>query len=222
MIIANLHNPHGSRMPHYFIASVDTVDIALFGIFILAAVLLLFVIFLYGVWLDRRPNSLSPYSRLPLRSASELSYYTSEQVLRFLYDMHEYDNRIFDLRRAALCRETGRIFPDVMTWYGKIKLDWTFLQKRYPGQYVSWGSLTQEQQNSILNSHGSVEGFQLEFSSPNPQPRAIEAKYALTSPGPLYVDLETKILLGWKEVPYTEVEVLVIQKPMNIMTISVT
>lgn len=201
---------------------VDTMDIALFGIFILVTILLLFALFLYGLWLDRRPNSLSPYSRLPMRRASELSYYTSEKVLRYMYDIHEYDNRIFDLQNAALCRETGRIFPNAMTWYGKVRLDWTFLQKRFPGKYVSWGSLSQAQQNSILNAHDSVEGFQVEFSSPNPQPSAIEAKYALASPGPLYVDIDTKVLLGWKEVPGTEVEVLIVQKPVHVMTISVT
>jgi len=207
---------------HSFLASVTGMDIALFGIIILVATLILFAIFLYGIWLDRRPNSLSPYSRLPLRFASELSYYSSEKVLRLLYNMHQYDNRIFDLRHAALCRETGRIFPNAVTWYGKIDIDWTFLQKRYPGKYVSWGSLTIDQQDSILNSHDGVDGFQVDFSSPYPQPRVIEAKYALASPGPLYVDIETKVLLGWKEVPDTDLEVLVVQKPVHIMTISVT
>ena len=200
------------------LASVTATDVALFGIFILVTVLVFFSLFLYGNWLSRRPNSQSPYSKLPLRFASELSYYSSETVLRFLYNKHEYDNRIFDLRKAALCRETGRIFPNALTWYGKIKVDWTFLQKRYPGRYVSWGSLSQEQQNAVLNSHGSVERFQVQFSSPVSQPRAVEAKYALASPGPLYVDIDTKTLLGWQEVPGTELEVLIIQKPIHQIT----
>jgi hypothetical protein len=29
------------------------------------------------------------------------------------------------------------------------------------------------------------------------------------------VDLETKVLLGWKEVPDTHLEVLIVQKPLS-------
>jgi hypothetical protein len=32
----------------------------------------------------------------------------------------------------------------------------------------------------------------------------------------LYVDVETQILIGWKEVPGTEVEVLIVQKPKEL------
>jgi len=202
-------------------ASVDNTDIALFGIAILVVVLTLTTLCIYGIWLSRLPSSLSLYSHLPMRRATDLSYYTAEKALRFLYNTHQYDNRIFSLKRAALCRETGRVFTDVVTWYDKIKLDWTFLQKRYPGSYVSWGSLSAEQQGIIRNAHDTLEGFQTDFSSPNPSPKAIEAKYALASPGPLYVDLNTKVLIGWKIVPDTDVEVLIVQKPKYIITLSI-
>lgn len=195
------------------LAIVGPTDIALFGIFILVVVLVMSAFCIYGVWLSRRKDSLSPYTRLPMSRGSDLSYYAAEQALRFLYYMHQYDNRIFNIRRAAVCRETGRIFPNVITWYGKIQVDWTFLQKRYPGKYVSWGSLTGDQKESVRNAHDSLEGFQTEFSSPYPQPKAIEAKYAFAKPGPLYVDIETNVLLGWKCIPETDLEVLVVQKP---------
>lgn len=195
------------------LAIVGPTDIALFGIFILVVVLVMSAFCIYGVWLSRRKDSLSPYTRLPMSRGSDLSYYAAEQALRFLYYMHQYDNRIFNIRRAAVCRETGRIFPNAITWYGKIQVDWTFLQKRYPGKYVSWGSLTGDQKESVCNAHDSMEGFQIEFSSPYPQPKAIEAKYAFTKPGPLYVDIETNVLLGWKCVPETDLEVLIVQKP---------
>lgn len=194
----------------------------LFMIGILVVFLGLLAVCLSGIWLSRRPDSQSPYSHMPLRRAGDLSYYTKEKVLRFLYNMYQYDNRIFEFEKAAFCRETGRIFPNAVNWYGKIDVDWTFLQKRYPGRYVSWGSLTSEQQEAVRYAHESLEGFQIEFSSPLPQPRAIEAKYAFSVPGPLYVDIETSVLLGWKEVPDTEVEILIVQKPINYITISVT
>jgi hypothetical protein len=90
------------------------------------------------------------------------------------------------------------------------------LHKRYPGNYVSWGSLTSEQQKVIMESHHLFEGYQNEFSCPIPSPRLIEPEYSFTKPGPLYVDVDTKVLLGWKCVPDTEFEVLIVTKPRGI------
>lgn len=197
------------------LAVVETMDVALFGITILVVVLVLFGLCVYGFWLRLKSDSTSPYSRTPLRRAEEISYYAKEQILRYLYYLHQYDNRIFEFRKAAVCRETGRIFPNAITWYNKIELDWSFLPKRYPGKYVSWGSLTTDQKEIIRDAHASLDGYQTQFSSPEILPRAIEAKYAFTKPGPLYVDIDTKILLGWKVVPGTDFEVLIVQKPQE-------
>lgn len=194
-------------------------DTILFGFFILAVFLLLLGGCVFGVWLTRIPDSVSPYSRRPMRKGVDLSYDSKVKVLRFLYDMHQYDNRIFEFRHSAVCRETGRIFSNCITWYGAIKLDWSFLQKRYPGKYVSWGSLTPEQQEIVKASHDTLAGFQTEFSSPAPQPKAIEAKYAYSKPGPLYVDVENYVLLGWMQVPDTDLEVLIVQRPVHIITL---
>lgn len=197
-------------------------DVALFGILLFVTVLIFAAFFFYNLWLRRISDSLSPYTKLPMRRGAELSYGAAEKVLRFLFKMHQYDNRIFDLRQSAVCRETGRIFPNALTWYDKIKLDWSFLQKRYPGKYVSWGSLTPEQQVIVLSYHDNLEGFQTDFSSKLPQPNAVEAPYVFAKPGPLYVDIDTGVLLGWKCVPDTELEVLIVQKPVEIHTITVT
>lgn len=208
-------------MNQFLLAALTPTDVALFGIFILVVILILVGLCIYGIWLSRKPPSLSPYSKKPLRPASDLPYFTCEKVLRYLYDMHQYDNKIFNIRKAAFCRETGRIFPFAINWHNKIDVDWTFLQKRYPGKYVSWGSLTHEQQELIRSAHEPLDAFQADFSSRHPQPKAIEAKYAFAKPGPLYVDLETKVLLGWQCVPDTEMEVLVVQKPIRYITLSV-
>lgn len=166
--------------------------------------------------LINQPPSLSPYTKLPLRRASDLPHYSKECVLRYLFEMQQYHNPMFDFEKAAFCRETGRIFSNVVTRFGTIKVDWTFLNKRYSGNYVSWGSLSEYQQEMIRAAHHSLEGFQTEYSSREPAPSKIEPLYAMTTPGPLYVDLETKILLGWKIVPLTDLEVLVVQKPRGI------
>ena len=114
----------------------------LLGIAVLSTFFLLFALFWVGWWLTRKEASLSPYPGLPLRRATSISFFSLEKVYRFLHERRQYENRIIDMKRAALCRETGRIFPDCITWYDAIRVDWSFIQKRFPGNYVSWGSLT--------------------------------------------------------------------------------
>ena len=182
---------------------------------ILATFALLFLVF-WLTWLSsRRENALSPYTGLPLRRATDLSYHTCEKVLGYLYDLKQYDNRIFRLSKAAYCRETGRLFPNCIDFLDHIYLDWSFLNRRYPGVYVSWGSLTLQQQKAIRDIHGSLEGFQTEESSPTPSPRLIEPEYCFTKPGPLYVNFTTKELLGWKIATDTDIEVLIVLKPIK-------
>ncbi len=189
--------------------------VVLFSVLILTSFVFFTLLFWIGWRMTRRSEAVSPYTGLSLRRLTEVSYYSSECILKYLHGLHQYDNRIFKLGRATFCRETGRIFQDCITLFDTIKVDWTFLQKRYPGNWVSWGSLNKEQQDAIREVHGSLERFQTIESSPNPAPRAIESEYIYTKPGPLYVDLETKVLLGWQIIPKTEFEVLIVQKPMK-------
>jgi hypothetical protein len=189
--------------------------VILFSLLILVSFVFLIFLFWIGWRLTQRSQAVSPYTGVPLRRMTEVSYYSAERVLRYLYEMHQYDNRIFKLARASFCRETGRIFQESVTWFDTIKVDWTFLQKRFPGHWISWGSLNKDQQDAIREVHGSLDRFQTHESSPTPAPRGIEPQYAYTKPGPLYVDLETKVLLGWQVVPGTEFEVLVVQKPIK-------
>jgi hypothetical protein len=180
-----------------------------------SSLVLLCAVFWFGWWISQRSRGLSPYTGIPLRKASDLSFFTTEKIFQFLLSIHQYDNRIFKLNRAAFCRETGRVFQDCINWFDIIHVDWNFLTKRHPGYYISWGSLTHELQKEIRDAHDSLEGFQTAYSSPSPAPRMIEPEYAYTKPGPLYVDIQTKILIGWKVVPGTDLEVLIVKKPLN-------
>lgn len=195
------------------IVAITEPQVIAFSVAILSALVILLASFWIGHWIINQPPSLSPYTKRPLRSGEDISYFEKERILRSLFTMREYHNRIFDIDRAAFCRDTGRIFPDAVTWYDVIKLDWSFLTKRYPGNWVSWGSLSDLQQKSILDAHHRVEGYQMDYSCPEPNPRGITPDYAYTKPGPLYVDLETNILLGWKMVPDSDFEIMVVQKP---------
>ncbi len=204
------------------LATLTSFQVFFFGIAVLIVFFLLFLVFLGTWWVTQRKPSLSPYSGMPLRHATCLSYYSIEQVLKYLYNLHQYDNRLFDIKKAALCRETGRIFPDCVTWYNAIDVDWTFIQKRYPGNYVSWGSLTDSQKQAIEVLHDSLEGFQIAYSSANPSPRKVEEEYVFEKPGPLYVDVQTGVLVGWQCVPQIDLEVLIVQKPTHLITPSIS
>ncbi len=202
------------------LAVVTSNDIVIFGVAILAVFFLLCGTFWFAWWATNREATLSPYSGLPLRRATDLSYSSMEKVLRFVHSMQQFDNRLFELRKAAVCRETGRIFPNCITWYDVIKVDWNFIQKRYKGHYVSWGSLNDDQKKAIRDVHESLDGFQTIFSSSAPSPRMVEPLYAFEKPGPLYVEINTGVLVGWQCVPESELEVLVVQKPIHIITIT--
>lgn len=183
------------------------------------ATLFIFIFLFFMMWLTAKNASktkiLSPYSGFPMRRAQDISNDTKALVYRYLESYHEFDNQPINYQNALFCRETGRIFPECRSWFGWDKVDWTFLQKRYPGNYLSWGSLPPDHQRELREAHGSISGYQTEKSSTQPSPRAVEPAYAFLKPGPLYVDVQTKILLGWKEVPGTDLEVLIVQKPIK-------
>ncbi len=197
------------------VAQMSNANVFLFGVLIFACFAGLIAVFYLGWWITKSQNCPSPYTGMPLRYVSEIPYSSKEKIVRFMNELKSYDNRIFDLQKASYCRDTGRIFPNSIGWFGNIEVDWRFLNKRFPGSYVSWGSLSADQQQMIRELHVTLDGFQTEESSPNPLPRTIEQEFAYSVPGPLYVDLETKILLGWKEVPGSEFEVLIVQRPVK-------
>lgn len=194
------------------LAVVSQSDVVYFGFFLLFIFLAFFAIFVISHKI-RNKQALSPYTGIPLRRGRDMPYASMEKVLRFLYNRHEYDNKIFTIANSAVCRETGRIFPNCTSWLGTINVKWDFLQKRFPGTYVSWGSLSDAQREAIIAVHDSLDGFQTEFSCPLPSPNAIEPQYAFAKPGPMYVDLSTRVILGWQIVPGTPFEVLIVQRP---------
>ena len=204
------------------LAEVSDTQVFLFSILVLGVFFLFFFI-AYASWkLQQEENGPSPYSGMPLMSGTRLPIVGRIRVELFLKSFHQYENRSFDMSRAAICRETGRIFPQSRIWPWKYEVDWDFLQKRFPGHYVSWGSLSHDQQRTIREAHdGRIVGFETDFSCFNPLPKDIDKVYALHDLGPLYVDIDTKVLIGWQKVPETELEVLIVQKPTKIITISV-
>lgn len=197
------------------ISALNPADVFIFWL-IFFAVLLGLGWFSWFGWRMTNKIDVSPYTGLPLRFGRDIGYYQSEKIYSFLFEIKQYDNRMFDLAKASFCRDTGRIFANSVTWLGSIRVNWNFLQDRLKGQYVSWGSLTREQQQEIIRRHDSLDGFQTDISSPTPIPKHIEPQFAYTKPGPLYVEVTSGTLLGWKSVPGTDFEVLIVQKPTKV------
>lgn len=174
----------------------------------------LFVLFAYFKE-DKEKPTLCLYALTPLRKVNTLHYQTLYKLDQFMEAIKNYDNRPFKLRKAAFNRELGRIYPDCINWRGKIVLDWSFLNKKMPGIWVSWGSLPPDRQREIREKHTTLEAYQTEHSSPMTRPQDVEREFALMKPGPLYVNLENNAVLGWIEVPETELEILYLKRPVK-------
>lgn len=189
--------------------------INLVGTMLAAFFIMSFIMLIGWFWTRKRKvvklNCL--YTQVPLHPMYDISYDSLAKVHYFLEEYPGYENRQLRFSRAMVCRDTGKIFPECISWSGKARLEWDFLKKKHPGTYISWGSLSDEQKRSFEEDHDSLEGFQTGFSCNEPLPKNITTDYAFAKPGPLYVDLETRVLIGWKYVPETELEVLIVQKP---------
>ncbi len=173
----------------------------------------LLIVFVNYLLSKKFKGAVCPYTGEPVRPCQHLEFSLREKAYEWFNQHEAYRNQRIDFRRAAYCRRTGRIFPDCIKFWGGIFLDWTFLRKRCPGTWVSWGSLSLAQKRAIQEAQGSLEGYQTEYSSQRPAPRMIEKEYIYLTPGPLYVDLATKVVMGWKVVPGTDLEVLIVQNP---------
>lgn len=182
---------------------------------LIATLLFLSLLMLLLRWVSgKRRVAACPYTGRPLRRALEIPFLSMYRIRRYMDANQDFYNRPFSFRTAAFSRETGRIYPDSVNWRGEIHVDWSFLLKRFPGHFVSWGSLSLEKQRLIREKHTALTGFQTERSSARPAPQEAEKELMYLIPGPLYVDPDTGVLLGWKRVPETPFEILVVQRPL--------
>jgi hypothetical protein len=176
-------------------------------------VVIFFFLFWFGWFVTRTRGSVSPYSKQPMMFGTDMPLSIARQIEEHMKTLPQPDNPPFDISQTAICRETGRIFQNAVGKTGVIVIHPNFLQDRLRGNWVSWGSLSDIQKGIVRLHHMSIEGFQTEQSCPKPRPEDIESYYAFSKPGPLYVDVITKTLLGWQLVPGTNFEVLVVKRP---------
>jgi hypothetical protein len=194
-------------------ASIGQSSLLLLALGFLLAGALLLLLWWTGYWLSNKSTQSSPYGQGSLRRADELSFSASMHLQNFLNGLEDDCEALIDVSRSAICARTGRIFPDVINRWGELSLDWRFLRRCYDKPLVSWGSLSSDAQQHLRARHRSLEGFQTELSSQRARPQDVEYELAVLKPGPLYVDPKTAVVVGWKMVPCTDLEVLVRQKP---------
>lgn len=187
--------------------------IGLLFISIILLIVLFGALMWFGWWVTVRRGAVSPYTKKPMMLGVDLPKSIALAVEEFMKSLPQPENSPFDCTKAAICRDTGRIFPDAVKRGEIIRLGWEFLQNRYPGTWVSWGSLSETEKGVIRLCHRSLRGFQMENSCPRRNPQEIDSYYASLRPGPLYIHVAKKTFLGWKVVPGTYFEVLVVQKP---------
>ena len=188
------------------------------ALYVLITVLgcLLFILFLF-LFLGRRREvkrgSACPYCGSVMQFGADIATSIQVHVNGFLENFSSEDNPQIDFSKAAICPTTGRIFTDCV-FDGKIvSLDWNFITKRSPGVYVSWGALPEDEKGIVRLVHATLDGYQTETSSMNIRPDRCEKDISTLSPGPLYVDRKTKVLIGWVKVPGTDFEVLILRHP---------
>ena len=188
------------------------------AIFILVTTLAGVIFILFSLlWIGWKEESIrgdrSPYSKSPMLLGMDIARTMANMVNAFLAEHPAEDNPKINFELASYCSETGRIFPNCVTSSERIHLSWDFLSARASGTFVSWGSLSEEERGVIKLLHDSLEGFQTEKSSKKLRPQDVEEEYVKLSPGPLYIDRRTRVLMGWKRVPGTRFEVLIVQRP---------
>ena len=183
-------------------------------VFSLIAIFGLFCFLLWFSWKKEKVRgSTCPYCRVPMSLGIDVARSMTNMVDVFMEDQPQPENPKIDFATAAYCPTTGRIFPNCVGQGEQVTLDWDFLSKRHKGTYVSWGALAEEEQGILKLLHGSLEGFQTEKSSTRLRPEDVEEEFSSIAPGPLYVDRKEKVVIGWKKVPGTHFESLVVQRP---------
>ncbi len=165
------------------------------GLLLFSALLISTLYYLY--WRTHLKGRKSPFSGQNLARGKGILYPSAEKIHLFSSQLSVPENEEIDLSKAAFCRQTNRIFPNAITVFDEINVRRDYLSKYYSSKLTPWFLLSDAFRKEIENAHSSLDGFQIGKS---------------LKPGPLFVDKKNRTLVGWKQIPETEMEILVIQK----------
>ena len=184
---------------------------------IIGTLMVIFATLFAVIWIgwkkEGKRGSGCPYCGKSMRLGADVAFSIRGMVKAFMEEQQGSENETIDFAQAAYCPVTGMIFPNCLAPGEQVNLSWDFIKARCPGTYVSWGSLSAEEQGVLKLLHDPLEGFQMDKSSAHSRPEDVEEDLAMAAPGPLYVDRKEKVLVGWKNVPGTYFQILVVQRP---------
>lgn len=152
-------------------------------------------LFFYLGW--KKTNGVgtcSPFTGSPLRLGKELTFEAAEKIARFLLEHSSKDNPTFDINKAAICPDTGRIFPNCVGPLEVPKVPKNYFSLVASGNFTPFYTLSSEAQERILSKI----------------PLSLDKL-----PKTLYIDLNSLTLVGWKGVPGTSLEVLIQTRPQK-------
>lgn len=181
------------------------------GLFFFIGIYFLFIIILQNNLLSNKGKS--PFSGLPLRKGGELSFFAEKKLHEFYMSLPRHFNQTPKLDKSTICTSTGRIFPNSISKFGATSNPKDIFLNYPKGDYILWQELSDPLKKTIIENHDSIKGFQINQLPKYTKEQPLNHKFAHIKPGPLFVDLKTKALLGWKEIPETNLETLVYQPP---------
>ncbi len=167
---------------------------SLLGLLAVGVLLLAAASFFYW-WIYQR-KARSPFTGKKLLPATCILYPAAEKIALFMQAEKQVP---IDWEQATFCPDTRRIFPKSLNQLGAVALPSPYWRGVYDKpSLTAWLFLTDEQKDEMFQLHGAIKGFQLGHQK---------------RPGPLFVDLKSKTLVGWKQVPDTDIEVLIVHYP---------
>ncbi len=158
----------------------------------LLSLLALFSFFALGYFFCNRRGARSPFSGKAMRHGKEFSFEAVSKVLAFLEAENDKDNLPFDLEKAAICEETGRIFPDALNAFEVVKLKKPYTKHFYKAKMEALENLSEKEQMDLRENCDNFSFFSKNSS--------------------IFVDREKGNILAWKKIPETALELMLVKK----------
>lgn len=209
----------------YYLSTLQLADNDLWQQFLQSTLLLLVIglctgaLLLFSFWyvgwrlLWQGRKTKSPFSHYEYLMPAEQLHFTAMQYVHQFLQNHPYSQMKVDLTSTLVCRKTGRIFSCDTKCRRTMKSAECYLMQHYSGVLVPWSTLNQEQKQNFVARHSCLKHFQLHPSGANTAFSYSDWTSADMKPGPLFVDLEAGVAVGWQCIPHTNLEIIIVQPP---------
>ena len=160
--------------------------------FVLGMALTLGVPLACGWWFLLERGTKSPFGNEPLLSGDKITFNGIARIREELFRLPQPYNPSFDPLKSAVCSETGRVFPNAVTRFGRISLRRQWWQQQWSGEWVAWEDLTPPEQERVARMLDLTD-------------------YPLSEPKACFVDPFQGLFKGWRRVPGCDLQMMVTQ-----------